>query len=150
MWRQKSSPHARGIVLLSSLQGGRQKHRQVRCRGEREPASTRVTQAQVHEVEAAWVGVVPCRARGLAVPPRSKTRLSPLKGGRKNAVRVRAPLCLRVDDCVDDIDVDPVADLDSVCGRHERFDGLAAREFDFYELVVAVEFAVDHAAGAII
>jgi len=74
------NPNRRTIAKCDTLQGGQQKHRQVGCRGEREPASTNVTQSQDHEVEAARVEVVPGRARGLAVPPRSRGSLVPPEG----------------------------------------------------------------------
>jgi len=97
--RSSLVPLKRGTDLrrvFASCSGHIEDHGQrIEAKGRTEDSS----RVCVHEVEAARVAVVPDRARGLAVPPgvakqlprnalgvppRSKTRLSPLKGGRKN------------------------------------------------------------------
>jgi len=49
-----------------------------------------------------------------------------------------------VHDRVGEFNVDPVADVNRVAGRHECLDDLALDEFDLDTLVVTIELPVDH------
>jgi len=57
------------------------------ARGPPEGRTEDSLRACVHDVEAAWVEVVPDRARGLAVPPRSRAR-GPPEGRTEDSLRV--------------------------------------------------------------